>query len=1264
MVINNFKRLRGKIAAVLVIVFCLSLVSIPEVLINAQETKQEAQMRVEILSPRVNEDGTITFSVKYEGDTLYLAGDMTSWESGQESMTKGDDGVFRYTTEVPLAPGRYQYKYKPNSNNWEGSFTQEYSPDGNSILVIKALGVTKNDDNTVTFRVKYDSEELYIAGTMNGWNPTARPMTKGTDGVFEVTLELGVGIHQYKYVTGDTWFKDPNNPNETAEGNSVVEIKGSLQSPVINGDGTVTFRVNHDSEQVKLAGSMTNWASNAITMQKSKDGSFYTTLALEPGQVYEYKFFDENNNWFTDPSNENTSNGNSVVTVPTYTIEQGTDGKYKITINTKYDGDELYLIGSFPQVDWNVSKEVKMTKGENGIFSTTLEVPEGKYVYKFKPHSGNDWSDAFLDSGNQVISDGNSAIYVGEESKVENKYVEFKYVKPDKDFEDWNIWMWSAGFDGMQKNFSSFDGDTATARFLVPEGASTISFIIRKGEWVEKDPFGSDRNITLDPKSNITKVTVASGEKDYFQVPSIENAEVNINDKSILFRYRDRNLYFNNAQDQIESVKVKVEDENGNSNLYDMPYDSTNQYFEYRLNNIQEGRYEYTFIVDGEEAKSGVVDLKLYYINGVAEVSPKEVDYDQNTVVKVTLDEDVSKDNIKEIYMDLSEVGGSNKVPMDLALLNNNVISQTIGVKDVVTSGDKSITIVVVDKNGQEHEIETTLTVKSKTAIGDEDFGFDEARIYFTVTDRFFNGDESNDDPNGNNYDKSNPFTYHGGDLKGLTEKIPYLKDLGINTIWITPIVENTDFNQQFSSDGNQYSYHGYWAKNFENLDPHLGTMDDLKTLIDTAHDSDIKLMVDVVLNHAGYGMNKEEGNSGANNYPTNEDRRLFGNMFRDVAGNDFETQEVSGLPDFRTEDSEVRETLVNWQKSWIEKSKTNKGNTIDYFRIDTVKHVEGATWKSLKNSVTEIDPNFKMIGEYYGADVDSTFNKLENGEMDALLDFQYKNKARDFVNGKITETTDYLNSRADKISNTYLLGQFLSSHDEDGFLTTVDYNLGKQMIGAAIQITDKGIPVIYYGEELGMTGKNGMELGDANRYDMDFSRLEDPEYAKVYNHYKKLLNIRKDNSLVFSKGDRVTIDGGDEDKFSAFSRTYKGESVVTVLNIDEVEQERSIYVPYEAGTVLVDPYNNKEYTVNENGVVNVVIPAMIEGGTVILTTKKTSSDSDNGNINNGVNKDESGDTVKTGDSLKMEGVIFLAALMVTSLGAITIIKNKKKVAK
>ena len=1173
---NKFKRLKGKIATILAIVFCLSLVSIPEVLTNAQEAKQEVQRKAEILSPIINEDGTVTFCVKYEGDILYLAGDMTSWESGQKAMIKGDDGIFRYTTESPLAPGKYQYKYKPNSDNWEGAFTQEYSPDGNSI----------------------------------------------------------------------------------------VQIKGDLQSPVINEDGTVTFRVKHDSEQVKLAGSMTDWGSNAITMQKGKDGSFYTTLELEPGQLYEYKFFDENNNWFTDPSNEDTSNGNSVVIVPTYKIEQGTEGKYKITINTKYNGDELYLIGSFPQVNWDLGKEVKMIKGENGVFSATLEVPAGKYVYKFKPHSGNDWAGAFLDPGNQVISDGNSAIYVGEESKSEKKYVEFKYVKPDKDFEDWNIWMWSAGFEGMQKNFTSFEGDTATTRFLVPEGASTVSFIIRKGNWVEKDPFESDRNITLDPNSNITKVTVTSGEKDYFQVPSIKDAEVNINDKSILFRYRDKDLYFNNAQDGIQSVKVKVKDESGESNLYDMPYDSTNQYFEYKLNDIQEGRYEYTFIVDGQEGKSGVVDLKAYDISGVAEISPKEIDYDQNAVVKVTLDEEVSKDNIKEIYMDLSEVGGSNKVPMDLALLNNNIISQTIGVKDTLTSGDKKITIVVVDRNGQEHKIEATLTVKSRTAVGESDFGFDEARIYFTVTDRFFNGDESNDDPNGNNYDKSNPFTYHGGDLKGLTEKIPYLKDLGINTIWITPIVENTDFNQQFSSDGTQYSYHGYWAKNFENLDPHLGTMDDLKTLIDTAHDSGIKLMVDVVLNHAGYGMNKEEANIGANNYPTSEDRELFGNMFRDVAGNDFETQEVSGLPDFRTEDPKVRETLINWQKSWIEKSKTDKGNTIDYFRIDTVKHVDGATWKEFKSSITEIDPNFKMIGEYYGADVDSTFNKLENGEMDALLDFQYKNKVRDFVNGNITETTNYLNSRADKINNTNLLGQFLSSHDEDGFLTTVDYNLGKQMIGAAMQITDKGIPVIYYGEELGMAGKNGMELGDANRYDMDFSRLENPEYAKVYNHYKKLLNIRKDNSLVFSKGDRVTIGGSDEEKFSAFSRTYNGESVVTVLNIDEEEQERSIDVPYEAGTILVDGYNNKEYVVNENGVVDVAIPAMSEGGTVILTTKKTSSDSDNGNVDNGANKDESGDAVKTDDSLNMIGVIFLVILMATSLGAITIIKNKKKIAK
>ena len=142
--------------------------------------------------------------------------------------------------------------------------------------------------------------------------------------------------------------------------------------------------------------------------------------------------------------------------------------------------------------------------------------------------------------------------------------------------------------------------------------------------------------------------------------------------------------------------------------------------------------------------------------------------------------------------------------------------------------------------------------------IDDGDFDWDEAVIYFLLTDRFMNGDTTNDDPNGEQYDISHPETYHGGDLKGITKRLDYLKDLGVNTIWITPIVDNIDFNKGADFSGipeeqrYQYGYYGYWAQDFTKLDEHLGALEDLHELIDEAHDRGMKIMVDVVINHVG----------------------------------------------------------------------------------------------------------------------------------------------------------------------------------------------------------------------------------------------------------------------------------------------------------------------------------------------------------------------------------------------------------------------------
>ena len=391
----------------------------------------------------------------------------------------------------------------------------------------------------------------------------------------------------------------------------------------------------------------------------------------------------------------------------------------------------------------------------------------------------------------------------------------------------------------------------------------------------------------------VTKVTVTSGEENYHQVPAVNEAL--INNGSLLLQYRNEELYQKGMQDLIEKVEVKVT--KGllfkNVSTHEMSYNELNEYFEYEFKNITEGSYKYKFIVtmkDGQviETDEKTIDYKELSIGSDITLSKDSINYDENTVLTVEVKgNDAKKENIREIYMDLSELGGSNKGLMNLDLLSDNKISQTIAVKDSVTTGVKNIPVVIVDKNGKEHIANVEITVNSKVGIGPLDFGFDESRIYFTVTDRFFNGNTSNDDPNGIGYDKENPFTYHGGDLKGLTEKVSYLSDLGINTIWISPIVENTDFNQQFSSNGSQYSYHGYWAKDFETLDPHFGTMEELHELIDTAHEHGIKIMVDVVLNHAGYGMKEKEANSNASNYPTNSDREKFEGMFREVAGSD-----------------------------------------------------------------------------------------------------------------------------------------------------------------------------------------------------------------------------------------------------------------------------------------------------------------------------------------------------------------------------------------
>lgn len=474
----------------------------------------------------------------------------------------------------------------------------------------------------------------------------------------------------------------------------------------------------------------------------------------------------------------------------------------------------------------------------------------------------------------------------------------------------------------------------------------------------------------------------------------------------------------------------------------------------------------------------------------------------------------------------------------------------------------------------------------SSRSFADENIlkSWDEEIIYMVMTDRFFDGDPTNNNPENieGSFDKDHLEAYHGGDFRGIIDKVDYLKDLGITTLWITPIVKNIDTNMMADKNDKQFAYHGYWASDFTKIDPHLGSEEDLKELIDVLHANGMKLMVDVVINHSGYGT-KNIGD--------------FAGMHRQESGaGDIET-ELAGLPDFKTEDEEVRDKIINWQVDWLKKFKTDKGNTIDYFRVDTVKNVDQDTMKDFKAALIKENPEFKMIGENFGASIFKDGGYLDPTMLDSLLDFEFKELAKDFVSGKISETEKRLVKRNKAISEEREMGQFLSSHDENGFLKVrLSDDLGKFLVASSLQLTAKGQPVIYYDEEIGQSGKkDNFDKGiySENRYDFDWDKIENNE---ILDHYKKMLKIRNAFADVFAKGDRENLYMDDE--VSIFQRSYGDKKVLVGLNTSEEAKEISFN--FDTSEKMLDLYGKAKIK-NKTGKISLTIPSRNEGGTVVL---------------------------------------------------------------
>lgn len=1077
--------------------------------------------------------------------------------------------------------------------------------------VIKVQSPVVHEDRTVTFNLdatgEYkDAEDVCLMGTVEGTDWTnGLPMNKVGD-KFTVTVpKQNPGIYGYKYKIGTSWITDPANDAMT-DGNSRLVVPG-LESKNMEALAGKDLEL---PKTLKLYGD-DGTSSDETVSYTLKDPSLSDKVTLKDETINVKKGSGIKTVELTATAGNETSD----------VIVNVVEKQYKVTIYMYSPDFEMKAGVSDVYIYNKKGAEKEFVPLNNTIEDTENNVTwlQGTTYVSFnslgiigKPVAGTtSWNGQ---DGNRyyVIDEKESEVTlwyvfgktpVTEKPTITKEDPRYFYLEYENDTLTTipEFYSWTTGFAAELKKFESAGAGKWKIKVPVKSSCTKVDFVIAVDssgkDWV-KD--GGDHSIAFPEDQNVVCANMKQGEEPVLGAPYNKGYEVLPKENKIAFYYRDDNALID---DKLADMKVSV-DINGTE--YEMTYNAENKRFEYNYNKLESGCTYYRYKVgdeyildkynDKQEQKEGndYSYIEYYKLNATiqAEVMNASFNYNENNVVKFTVNQDendTKKMEVASASIDVSSLGGSST----LAIVPD-LQAVTISATTDTSLGKKTLPIVVTDQYGNEYSTSVQVEVTARTKKNAKDFDWDESVIYFMVTDRFFDGNESNNTASGaQTYGKDNAGLYHGGDFAGITQKLDYLEDLGINTIWITPIVENipgvtvTDTGKE--DVPYNAAYHGYWASDFTKLNPTLGTEEEFQTLIDQAHNRGIRIMVDIVVNHAGYDTD-------------------FGDMIRsgnDIVSGSDQKDSLSNLPDFRTEDPAVSAQLVKWQTQWV------KNFGIDYFRVDTVKHVENDTWAELKNALTEVDSDFKMIGEYAGGGYASNGNTLGTGEMDSDLDFDFNDQATNFVKGNISSVESFLTSRNSVLNNTYMTGQFLGSHDEDGFKKKLldggmaeDAATAASMVAASLQITAKGQPVIYYGEEIGQTGLNNYPY-QTNRYDFDWSIVSNDN--KTYQHYKKMLSIRNAYTDVFARGDRKTILASDENGYDIVSRSYKGTKLYVGLNIKDVAQTVEIPVSENNGTVLKDLYSGKTYTVS-NGKIKVIIPAATDGGTVVLKNNSSTN--------------------------------------------------------
>jgi glycosidase len=442
--------------------------------------------------------------------------------------------------------------------------------------------------------------------------------------------------------------------------------------------------------------------------------------------------------------------------------------------------------------------------------------------------------------------------------------------------------------------------------------------------------------------------------------------------------------------------------------------------------------------------------------------------------------------------------------------------------------------------------------------------------IYLIMPDRFANGDTSNDDPaiSKGLLNRAKPRYYHGGDLQGIIDRLPYLKDLGVTALWVTPIYDNNNhLNEKEKYDGQAIAdYHGYGAIDYYAVEEHLGTMATLQKLIDEAHRQGLKVIQDQVENHVGPyhpwvddppTPNWFHGNAAAHVEETWQIWTLADpysaiSLRRAVVDGWF----LNILPDMNQEDPEVARYQIQNTLWWLGAA------GFDSIRQDTWPYVSRAFWRDWMQAIKKQFPDMTVVGEVFDADP-ALVSFFQGGKtqydgiddmVDSVFDFPTYFKIREVFGqgGTIhalanTLGHDHLYAAPDRLVT------FLGLHDVQRFMNEPSASVDRLKLAFTYLLTSRGIPMIYYGDEIGMLGANDPD----NRRDFPGGWPDDrqnaflaeqntPEQRAVLNHVKTLTHLRLKVDCL-RRGATQTLAATSDTL--AYARRTKSELAVVVIN-------------------------------------------------------------------------------------------------------------------